>query len=460
MTDVILSNHTDKARAVPLQPGDTRVSGQSGSLARINDVPMPATGGDHVRVFFKEDLTTTGATLEVTMSAAANSSSCTDPRTPGDASAISFLLTVVQVAPWVERTDDETDASGRFSRYALLDSTTPTATGIRIHRSSTACTSTDVALASGTPSYLGLDLHGDSSGVTLASSHAGVAMPGTGAGDRHLRLYFAAGATVAAGMLDVTVTLTADCAAADDLPDPQQVIYRLDVYTPDAHAWVRLGQDSERLGADPFKWSDLDDDLDTGIALHRNSMECKQTDVELLGGSEHLELGRYAADGTADGEKGVRFAAVPMETGGAADRHVRLLFKESYPSVTAITATIRISAAATCTSRRNPDPATFMYTLNVDADFDPPPALSLSSTEGRVFPVSGPVDARLTVTATDNDDADVTVTIDTESARTFELRRLGSGVYALWKRVSVAVEEGEKYTVVFTATDDGRAARR
>ena len=452
-TDVVLSNHKDKLELYQYT-GDTRAVGSGAE--RIDAVSMPAAGGgDHVRVFFKAGVDVDAATLSVTMSAAANSS-CTGPRRPSAASDISFLLTVTDRAVWEARTNDATAASGRFSRYDLLDSSSPTATGIQIHRSSSACTSTDVALAADTPSYLGLDLHGDS-GVVLRSSHSGVAMPGSGAGDRHLRLYFAAGATVSNGTIVLTATLTANCAASDDLPEPQEIEYKLTVHTPGAHGWDVLDEDNQNPSSASFKWSVLEDgDLDTGVALHRNSADCERTDVELLNATAHLELRRYTTAGTAEGAGASRLTAVPMDPSVAAtDRHVRLLFKAAYPPGPVITATVRVAPASSCTSRLNPAPETFMYVLNIDEDVDFPPTLNLSSARVAMRPSDGVTMAvGLTAIATDEDDADVVVAIDAVSARTFALRSAGANAHALWTRAGVTVEAGDLYTVVFTATDD------
>ena len=424
-TNVILVNHVDKFELYRYR-GNTRMGASGGP--RIDDVSMPATGGDNVRVYFKAGVDLRGGVLQVTMDAVAHRS-CTDPQTPGVASGISFPITVEGGAPWEARVFDVVDARERFSRYALLDSTRPTATGIQIHRSSSACSSTDVALARGTPSYLGLDLHGDGSGVDLRSSHSGVAMPGRGAGDRHLRLYFAAGATVpngdhqrdgdidgglrgvgrAAGSADSGVS-------ADGLHAGSSMRGRSWGRTARRRDWLRSGGRRWRRGT----WT-----LASGcIATARTA---SGRTWRLLGGSEHVELARYAANGLADGAPGARLEAVRMDAlSGTADRHVRLRFKGAYPPGPVLRVTLRVAAASSCSSRLNPAAETFTYALNINADVNFAPTLSLSSARAVVRPGSNAAAVGLTATATDSGDRDVEVVLDSASARIFELRRTGN----------------------------------
>ncbi|MBF2735606.1 MAG: hypothetical protein ISN26_05970, partial [Betaproteobacteria bacterium AqS2] len=409
-------------------------------------VPMPGTGaGDrHVRLYFVAGANAPAGVLAVTatISAGCAGSGATQQQ-------LVYRLTVsVNPDAWRAWDDDETAASGTFSRYDLLDSTSPTATGIQIHRSSDGCANTNVALAAQTPAYLGLDVHGDGSGVALASSQAAVPMPGSGAGDRHVRLYFAAGADAPAGVLAVTATISAACAGSG--ATPQQLVYRLTVYTPAAHAWEVLDDDRQTPGSS-FEWSAMvANPLATGIQLHRNSEDCKYTDVELLSASEYLELARYTSAGAVDGTPATRLAAVRMEEGVAADRHVRLRFRTGVLPPPAVTARLRVAAAAGCGTRRNPAPVTFSYVLNVDADFDPAPQLRVTPLNASIARNAATTGIR--ATATDNDDADVAVAIDAAAARIFELQG-AAGRYELRVRTDVSLAVGG-YTVVFTATDD------
>ncbi|MBF2736020.1 MAG: hypothetical protein ISN26_08180, partial [Betaproteobacteria bacterium AqS2] len=375
---------------------------------------------------------------------------CSNGRQPENLT-LAWLVTVQGPTAWRPRANDKEDATGRFSRYDLLDSTAPTETGIQIHRSADDCpNAVDVTLSTDTPDYVGLDLHGDGSGVALARSHSGVAMPGSGATDRHLRLFFAAGADVPEGVLGVTATLSSACAKG-----PQEAVYQLTVYTPADHAWVTLSQDSQLLRATSFRQSSIrDGELETGIRLHRNSADCKRSDVELLSGTEHLELVAHSAAGAADGTGAAELEEVLMDpTAGATDRHVRLRFKAGALPPGAITATLRIAAAASCTSRRNPDAETFTYVVPIVVDIDTPPQLRISPATA----VTINADAETTgirINASDDDDSDVVVELASAARSRFTLARQGAGAYELRVNAAGTLRHGARYTIAFTATDD------
>nr|MBF2759513.1 hypothetical protein [Ectothiorhodospiraceae bacterium AqS1] len=455
-TDVILGSQTSLFELYQHNAAGNRTG--SGA-ARQDGVAMPASGGGHVGLHFKAGATITApTTLQVVLRAEANSS-CTDVRTPTAASASTVAIALRPGrAAWERRGSDQLAPAAAFSSYDLLDSDSPTPTGVQIHRSSSACSSTDVTLGADTPSYLGLDLHGDGSdAVDLQTSHSGVEMPGSGAADRHLRLYFAANANVPDGTLTVTLTLSASCAASSELPRPLQVVYQLRVRTPADHAWVALRSDSQDLRTTLFKQSEVfeDDNLATGIHLHRNSAECAATDVALLGNTDLFELVRYSAAGAADGAGAASQTAVPMTgRGDAADRHVRLRFREgAFPTGPALTASLRLSPASSCTSRRNPDPVTFAYTLAVDEDVDPPPTISVTPST----PVTIAADAATTgirITGTDDDDPAVTFTLASGSQALWQLISVGVSAYELRPRAGAALRPGGRYTVEFIAADD------
>ena len=406
------------------------------------------TGAKHVRVYLRRSYQRhVEGVLQASLVVSGECSIAAKPAPQ----TLAWAVTVSDPDSWRTRGNDETAASGSFDRYALLDATAPTATGIQIHRSSNGCAATDVALAADTPSHLGLDVSGGA--VELAARQAGVPMPGSGAGDRHVGLYFAAGAAAPAGELAVTATISASCAGS--AAAPQELVYQLTVHTPAAHPWVALGQDRQTPVSSSYRWSDMvAGALATGIQLHRNSEDCRFTDVELLSGAEHLELVRYTAAGVADGAGSARQAAVRMEEGAAADRHVRLRFQAGALPPALVTATVRIAAAADCGSRRKPAPASFTYVLAVDADFDPAPELRVAPQTVSI--TRNAVATGVRAVAVDNDDADVAVEIDAAAARIFELRGAG-GEYELRVRAAAELEVGV-YTVTFTATDDAGGA--
>ncbi|MBF2735605.1 MAG: hypothetical protein ISN26_05965 [Betaproteobacteria bacterium AqS2] len=413
--------------------------------AVANDVPF--TGGTHVRVYLRSSYRQhTARTLQASLVVSGDCDVATRPVPL----TLAWAVTVARddSNAWKPRGDDEDEASGSFSRFDLLDSTAPIATGIQIHRSSDNCANTNVALAAQTPAYLGLDVHGDGSGVALGASHSAVPMPGSGAGDRHVRLYFAAGANAHAGVLAVTATISPACAGS--IATPQQLVYQLTVFTPGGNSWEVLNDDQQTPSSSSFAWSAMvAGPLATGIQLQRSSADCRLTDVVLLDGAEHLELGRYTSVGVADGAPAPRFAAVRMENGESANRHVRLLFQAGALPPPAVTARVRI--AASCNGRLDPAPVTFSYVLNVNADFDPVPELALTPPTATI--VRGASTTGIRVTATDNDDSDVAVAIDAAAARTFELQG-ANGSYELRVRTDVSLVADTSHTVVFTATDD------
>ena len=453
-TDVVLASQTEVFELFRYD-GTTRAAG-AGS-ARIDAVPMPAGGASHVRIFFKPGVDVAAATLAMQLAARANPS-CTAPETPLP-SNLRFAVTVAPPAAWDLHRKDSAEPTGAFDQLDLAEATAPWFTGIQIHRSSSACAATDVALAAGAPAQLGLDVEGG--GVALAASHARVPMrPGSGRSDRSVDLYFAAGAAVAPATVAVTVVLSPGC---DDplRPEPQTVSYQLTVNPPlppvpwdllaeDRLLPVAAGHAAIRRGA-----------RESGVRVHRSSAVCGITDVELLAGAEHLELGAYDAEGTADGPAAARLTDVRMKEGFPGDRHVRLLFKASpLPPAPGVTATLRIAPAAACTSRRNAPALTLSLALPVVDDFDDPPSIALSQASLVLSPgvADERYDTSLRIDARDDDDASVAVALNPAARATFALRAAGGGRHELHVNAGVTLEAGARFTLVFTATDDVGAA--
>ena len=453
-TDVVLASQTEVFELFRYD-GTTRAAG-AGS-ARIDAVPMPAGGASHVRIFFKPGVDVAAATLAMQLAARANPS-CTAPETPLP-SNLRFAVTVAPPAAWDLHRKDSAEPTGAFDQLDLAEAAAPWFTGIQIHRSSSACAATDVALAAGAPAQLGLDVEGG--GVALAASHARVPMrPGSGRSDRSVDLYFAAGAAVAPATVAVTVVLSPGC---DDplRPEPQTVSYQLTVNPPlppvpwdllaeDRLLPVAAGHAAIRRGA-----------RESGVRVHRSSAVCGITDVELLAGAEHLELGAYDAEGTADGPAAARLTDVRMKEGFPGDRHVRLLFKASpLPPAPGVTATLRIAPAAACTSRRNAPALTLSLALPVVDDFDDPPSIALSQASLVLSPgvADERYDTSLRIDARDDDDASVAVALNPAARATFALRAAGGGRHELHVNAGVTLEAGARFTIVFTATDDVGAA--
>ena len=121
------------------------------------------------------------------MIARANSS-CTDPAKPRDLT-LAYTLSVLENWPQRNQGQDNLGTQARMPALSLEGVTGAIPTGLRLHRNIFVCSSFDVALASGTPSYVKLrkyQTNGTADGAA-ARSLTGVAMPGSGAADRHVR---------------------------------------------------------------------------------------------------------------------------------------------------------------------------------------------------------------------------------------------------------------------------------
>ncbi|MBF2736014.1 MAG: hypothetical protein ISN26_08150, partial [Betaproteobacteria bacterium AqS2] len=356
-----------------------------------------------------------------------------------------WKVTVGTPASWADGADHDDTAADDLTDLALNAAATDTYTGLAFHRTAAGCDARRAVLASSSRTIFGLHRY---DGSTRESSSLANDVPFTGA--EHVRVYLRSSYQQhTPRTLQASLVVSGDCAVATK-PAPVTLAWAVTVFTPPAHAWEVLDADRQTPGSS-FAWSAMAaGPLATGIQLHRNSEDCKHTDVELLSATEHFELARYTAAGAVDGAGATRLAAVRMEEGAAADRHVRLRFRTGALPPAAVTARLRVAAAAGCGTRRNPAPATFSYVLNVNADFDPAPQLRVTPLNASIARNAATTGIR--ATATDNDDADVAVTIDAAAARIFELRG-AAGRYELRVRTDATLEVGS-YTVAFTATDD------
>ena len=159
----------------------------------------------------------------------------------------------------------------------------------------------------------------------------------------------------------------------DSLPDgPVTVTVKMCDQAPSAYivtvaAWHDQGRHSDRPASRHVQGIAASED--TGIVIHRSAATCRFTDVRLAAGApDWLELRQHRADGTVDGDAGLRFT-VRMERGHADDRHVRVRFKDdAEPAVGRYVFSIVMartaSSGAGCAGVR-PAAYTLGYTLNI-----------------------------------------------------------------------------------------------
>ena len=153
-------------------------------------------------------------------------SGCADANAPQPLT-LAYELAVLDSWPW------RAGAQDNFGTPAQLDtldlgSSASMPTGLRVHRNSRNCSSTDVALASDAPAYLSLQRYGGSGpDGAAARSLTGVPMSGSGASDRHVRVMLASGAALQPGatvLISLTVSANASCASATGVPAALELV--------------------------------------------------------------------------------------------------------------------------------------------------------------------------------------------------------------------------------------------
>ena len=344
-------------------------SAATGSAATFfNNIRMQNNNAQdrRVGVQFRAGATLTAGRLTLTLIARANAS-CTDAAKPRDLT-VAYELEIRENWPWRTQGQDNLSTQARLAVLAL-NSTDPVPTGLRVHRDSLACQSTDVALASGSPAYMKLrkyQTNGTADG-SAARSLTGVAMPGSGAADRHVRVTFDGNTNLSAGTtLRVTLTVTpnSSCTGRGHPPATQLVGT---VAMVAAEAWSELTGDVDDRGRILFRPSAIRSSnaaTDTGLRFHRGTSVCRNVDVTLRN-TTHLELRQYTSS-AATGSAATFFTNVRMQNNHAQDRRVGVQFRAGATLTPGpLRLTLIAEANASCTNLAKPLPLTLAYTLSV-----------------------------------------------------------------------------------------------
>ena len=318
-----------------------------------------------VGVQFRAGATVPAGRLTLTLIARANAS-CTDAAKPRPLT-VAYELEVRENWPWRTQDQDNLSTQAKLASVAL-DTTGPVPTGLRVHRDSLACQSTDVALASGSPAYMKL-LKYRSNGTadgSEARTQSGVNMSGSGASDRYVGITFDGGTNIA---IDTTLQITLTVAPNSSCtgqghPPATQVVGT--VVVVEAEPWATLAGDVANRDRILFKPSQIQSGAatDTGLRFHRSTTVCPDIDVTLRN-TAHLELRQYAGS-SATGSAATFFRNVRMQANHANDRLVGVQFR-SGANVPAgpLTLTLVAEANAACTNPAKQLPLTLSYTLEV-----------------------------------------------------------------------------------------------
>ena len=319
-----------------------------------------------VGVQFRAGATLTAGPLTLTLIAQANAS-CTNPAKQLPLT-LAYTLSVQEDWPLRSQGQDNLDTQARLPARSLSGATGAIPTGLRLHRNIFVCSSFDVALAAGAPSYLKLrkyQSNGTADGAA-ARSLTDVAMPGSGATDRHVRVAIDGGTSFPAlTTLRVTMTLSTNssCANQSGAPASHELVGTVAVVPPDA--WIELAGDVDARPDTLFRPARIrasNTAIDTGLRFHRGTEACPDVDVT-LNTTAHLELRQYTSS-AATGAAATFFTNVRMQANHANDRRIGVQFRAG-ATVQAgqLTLTLVARAASGCASQNAPSPLTLAYTL-------------------------------------------------------------------------------------------------
>lgn len=289
-TDITLLTHTDVVE-MEATNNTTLTVASSG----YTNVPMGTYSNNNhqnnrtrVHLQFKASVALgAGQKLSLTVRVAANTSNCNPNGGVPPPEHYSYVLTAGSPVNWQILNRDSTNVAQVFSAPLLRIGSQAVDTGVQLHRSSTACRSTDVQLLSHS-NFLGL-------AQFKRNGTAPEGNPGTrftltmhesasANDDSYVRLRFPrAAANAPAGTISVTIKASYSDATSGnhvcnsaDVPHPitLQYVITLNPYYP----WTVLAKDDENdhvlQAGGPYTASAIraaQDPVDTGIIIHRNS---------------------------------------------------------------------------------------------------------------------------------------------------------------------------------------------
>ena len=319
-----------------------------------------------VGVQFRAGANVPAGPFTLTLVAEANAS-CTNPAKQLPLT-VAYTLSVQEDWPLRSQGQDNLGTQARLPARSLSGATGAVPTGLRLHRNILVCSNFDVALAAGAPAYLKLgkyQANGTADGAA-ARSLTGVAMPGSGATDRHVRVAIDGGTSFPAlTTLRVTMTLATNssCASQSGAPASHELVGTVAVVPPDA--WIELAGDVDARPDTLFRPARIrasNAAIDTGLRFHRGTEACPDVDVT-LNTTTHLELRQYTSS-AATGSAATFFRNVRMQANHANDRRIGVQFRAG-ATVQAgqLTLTLVARASSGCASQNAPSPLTLAYTL-------------------------------------------------------------------------------------------------
>ena len=356
-TNMTLLNHTDYLRLQHLNPSSNALTG---ALATSHaGVAMGGSDARALALLFKAGATVSAGTLTVSLHVQSDAS---DNACPGAfaatvAATVTAQLAAVAANAWEIEDKDSVAASGSFAAPALAAASSPTPTGIRLHRSSTRCRLFDVALDSAAGTWLGLLRMTVSGGSTAAvgaqgRSFTGVHMEDGDADDNHFRLVFSARANVGARArverATVEVTPSTTCAASDRPANPLTLSYAVTIRA----GYREVGSNETLRAASVMMINELAASataVTTGIKFQRGLAACPNTSMRLLNHTGYLRLQPVNASGVLSGSAAVSHANVPMFSAVAANNRALALLFAPRAAAAAGTLAVRVLAESDTT---------------------------------------------------------------------------------------------------------------
>ena len=350
-TNMTLLNHTDYLRLQHMNPTGNALTG---ALATAHSgVAMGGTNARALALLFKAGATVSTGVLTVSVKVDSPASNTNCPA--AFAQTITAKLTAVPDNAWEIEGKDSAAASGSFAAPVLAAASSPTPTGIRVHRSSTNCRLFDVALDSAAGNWLGLlRMTVSGGGATTAvgapgRSFTGVHMQDGNAADNHFRLVFSARANVGARArverATVEVTPSTTCAASTRPANPLTLSYAVTIRA----GYREVGSNETLQAASVLLINELAASasaVTTGIKFQRGVAACPNTSMSLLNHTGYLRLQPVNAGGALSGSPAVSHANVPMFSPIATNNRALALLFAPRANVQAGTVTARVRVAS------------------------------------------------------------------------------------------------------------------